>query len=70
MSASEVVFAINAVSGLTALVGVALGADPVELLLQTLTLVAVVTGLVLLWRPQTTAWFQAVTAARQRASWG
>jgi hypothetical protein len=62
--------AINAVSGLTALVGVALGADPVELLLQTLTLVAVDTGLVLLWRPQTTAWFQAVTAARQRASWG
>ena len=59
---------LAALNGLGSLFAVATAPDLVEGLLQALSLAVVVLGLVLLWRPATTAWFRAVAAAR--SSWG
>lgn len=61
---------LAAVNGFFLLLGVVQPAGPLEALLSLLSLALVVFGLVLLWRPVTTAWFRAVAAARGRAAWG
>jgi hypothetical protein len=60
---------VNGALSALAFLGSLLAVDPVDLLLQLLNLAVIVAGLVLLWRPATSAWFAAVAAARQRTAW-
>lgn len=68
--AGTVLGAINALGTLFGLFGLLAGAGPVEALLTLLDAAVITAGLVLLWVPASSAWFRAMSAARQRSSWG
>ena len=60
---------LGGINGASLLVGLLAPTDLLEWLLTAVSAAIVVAGLVLLWRPTTTAWFRAAAAVRARP-WG
>ena len=60
---------LGGINGASLLVGLLAPTDLLEWVLTAVSAALVVAGLVLLWRPTTTAWFRAAAAARARP-WG
>ncbi len=60
---------LGAINGVGTLGGLFFYVDPLDLVLQLLTLAVVVGALVLLWLPATSTWFRAVKAGGPNAGW-